>query len=95
MTIYEISYKFFCKNWATRYNSFDKISEFITELTPSETINDQIIESLISTHIQHLNDSHIKVVGACMNSLTRLITLFPNELFNDIDHILPQVLLFK
>jgi CLIP-associating protein 1/2 len=81
------------ENWATRYNSFDKIAEFITEWKPSEQLNSSLIDMLITSHIQHLTDPHVKVIGACIGLLTKLITLFPEKILVHIDRVIPPVVI--
>lgn len=50
------------KNWITRFNAFEKISELISELNKEEVnVSSKMFDKMAKCHIQHLNDSHFKV----------------------------------
>ena len=49
------------------------------------------MDQLIQTHIQHINDHHYKVVVACQESFSRLITIYNSRVLSYLDQIIPQV----
>lgn len=67
------------------------MNEFIAELKPDEEIGNPLMNQLILAHIQHINDSHYKVVIACQDSFSRLLTVYSAKILSYMDKIVPLV----
>jgi len=76
-------------NWATRSNSFEKVNEYITELKSDEEVSTSLMNMLIIAHIQHLNDAHYKVIVACQDSFSRLLTTYSPKVLPFLDKVIP------
>lgn len=85
-----LSYKNY-KDWGERANAFEDINEFISELKPYEQPSSILMNQMINAHIQHLNDHHYKVVIACQESFSRLITIYSDKVLSHLDQIIPLV----
>ena len=46
---------------------------------------------IIQTHIQHITDNHYKVVIACQDSFSKIITLYARKVLPSMDKIIPLV----
>jgi len=49
------------------------------------------MDQLIQAHIQHMNDHHYKVVIACQESFSRLLTIYNGKVLSYLDQIIPLV----
>lgn len=68
------------------------MNEFIAELKPDEEIGTTLMNQLILAHIQHINDNHYKVVIACQDSFSRLLTVYSSQILPYMDRIVPVVI---
>ena len=78
-------------DWAARANAFEQINEFISDIKPQEHLSNHLMDQLIQTHIQHINDHHYKVVVSCQESFSRLITIYSGRVLSYLDQIIPQL----
>jgi len=89
--------KSYSENWSTRFNCFDKLSKKLIEedgecYAEAISNSEQLFEKLINTHIEHLRDSHFKVVTACLESSKVIIEMFPEKASFFLESLLPKLL---
>ena len=80
------------KNWATRVHSFEKIAEWFNE-SSTRTVSDQhqgdvLIKSQISAHMNHIDDTIVKVQEGCFRSINSIFTLFKEQFRPEISRLL-------
>ena len=86
--------KTYHENWSTRCNSFTRLTSTLSSEPNLEGlfITPGLWEKLINTHIEHLSDSHFKVIAGCLASLQRLIELLPEKVSYELEKLMPGLL---
>eukprot|EP01017_Pseudomicrothorax_dubius_P038843 TRINITY_DN5881_c0_g1_i9.p1 TRINITY_DN5881_c0_g1~~TRINITY_DN5881_c0_g1_i9.p1 ORF type:complete len:563 (-),score=129.56 TRINITY_DN5881_c0_g1_i9:884-2572(-) len=83
------------ENWAIRMNSFEQINEIVSTLRVSaefEKLNMSVLGKLLQIHIEHLNDSHFKVILSCIDSLGNIIEWDTRDIPAKLSFIIPKLL---
>jgi hypothetical protein len=60
-------------------------------MKPSDHISNSLLDQLIDTHINHLNDAHYKVTVACQESFSKILTIYKQKILAHMDKIIPPV----
>jgi len=86
--------KTYHENWSTRCNSFTRLASTLSSEANLEGMLSAagLWEKLIGTHMEHLVDSHFKVVAGCLASLQRLIELLPEKVSYELEKVMPGLL---
>ena len=81
-------------NWATRVHSFDKISEWFNEAnyrSNSEiNLSEFLTKGLIQAHLDHIDDTIVKVQESCFKSLNCIFCLFKDNFKLELNKLITK-----
>lgn len=82
--------------WSVRQLAFEKIEEFIDgqlqKESEKEVLSQAMVNKIIELHIDHISDTHFKVIAACSESLILLLEYKKQEIFKYLDKLIPKLL---
>ncbi|KAL4510674.1 hypothetical protein ABPG72_004828 [Tetrahymena utriculariae] len=94
-------------SWSTRVSAFESMKEVIGELTAqnvsasnkeikqnseNEKVNPALMKRIVHAHIDHLSDSHFKVISVCLDSLISIVSYDTTYILPKLDQIIFKVL---
>ncbi|KAL4464070.1 hypothetical protein ABPG74_006007 [Tetrahymena malaccensis] len=94
-------------SWSTRVSAFESMKEVVGELSAqnvsasnqgfklnseNEKINQALMKRIVHAHIEHLSDSHFKVISVCLDSLISIVSYDTTYVLPKLDQIIFKVL---
>ncbi|EAS07455.1 CLASP amine-terminal protein (macronuclear) [Tetrahymena thermophila SB210] len=94
-------------SWSTRVSAFESMKEVIGELSAqnisasnqgfkqnieNEKVNPTLMKRIVHAHIDHLSDSHFKVISVCLDSLISIVSYDTTHVLPKLDQIIFKVL---
>ena len=84
------------KNWATRVNSFNNLTEWFSEVDnkfkPQVDLKGPLLNQLVKIYVDHLDDNILKVQESCLQSLNSVFRILMTAFYNELDKLIGKTI---